>query len=272
MWPIIWDNDPEIINFFGAISIRWYSLLFALGLVMGFKVSKRLLVSEKWSDAHIDKLAMFIFFATILGARLGHCLFYEPDYYLSHPLEMILPFTWGNGSFEMTGFRGLASHGGIFGVFLAIWYFSKKNKKSIFSILDIASVGGSLAAIFIRLGNFMNSEIIGKATGSKVGVVFQKVDSIPRHPGQLYEAFAYFVIFIIISYLYKKKRHQHQEGYIFGVFFTLLFLARFIIEYFKENQVLFENGLPFNMGQLLSLPFIIGGMMVMFNKRNKTNA
>ena len=202
MWPIIWDTDPEIIKLFGNISIRWYSLLFAGGLVAGFQVSKNLFLTDRWSMEDIDKLALFVFIATILGARLGHCLFYEPDYYLSHPLEMLLPFTWKSGSFEMTGFRGLASHGGIFGVLLAIWIFSKKYNKPIFSILDIAAVGGSLAAIFIRLGNFMNSEIIGKATGSDIGIVFKKVDSIPRHPGQLYEAFAYFTLFVTLFYLY----------------------------------------------------------------------
>lgn len=271
MWPIIWDTDPEIIQLFGKISIRWYSLLFAGGLVAGFQVSKNLFLADHWSMEDIDTLALYVFIATILGARLGHCLFYEPEYYLSHPLEMLLPFTWENGSFEMTGFRGLASHGGIFGVFLAIWIFSKKYKKPIFSILDIAAVGGSLAAICIRLGNFMNSEIIGKATGSDVGIVFKRVDSIPRHPGQLYEAFAYFTIFIILLYLYKKKRHLFDHGFIFGLFFTLLFLARFIIEYFKENQVGFEEGLAFNMGQLLSLPFIIGGLIVMYNKRKKSD-
>ncbi len=270
MWPIIWDADPEIINLFGKISIRWYSLLFAGGLVLGFNVSKRLLLAEKWSMEDIDKLALFVFIATVLGARLGHCLFYEPEYYLSHPLEMLLPFSWKSGAFEVTGFRGLASHGGIFGVFLSILYFSRKYKKPIFSILDKAAVGGSCAAIFIRLGNFMNSEIIGKATGSDVGIIFKKVDDIPRHPGQLYEAFAYFTIFIILSYLYKKKKHIFSDGFIFGLFFTLLFIARFVIEYFKENQVGFEEGLSFNMGQLLSLPFIIGGIIVMYMKRNKS--
>jgi len=270
MWPIIWDADPEVINLFGKIPIRWYGLLFASGLLLGFKTCKRLFLAQGWSVDDVDKLATYVFFATILGARIGHCIFYEPDYYLSNPLEILLPFTWSNGSFEMTGFRGLASHGGIFGVFLAIFYYSKKYKKSIFSVLDIASIGGSLAAIFIRLANFMNSEIIGKATGSKVGIVFKKVDDIPRHPGQLYEAFAYLFIFIILSYLYKKKRHLFSQGFIFGLFFTLLFIARFVIEFFKENQVAFEEGLSFNMGQYLSIPFIIGGLIVMFIKRKKT--
>ena len=269
MWPIIWDADPEIIKLFGKISIRWYSLLFAGGLVIGFQIAKRLFLADKWTLEEIDKIALFIFIATVLGARLGHCLFYEPEYYLKHPLEMILPFTWKNGDFKLTGFRGLASHGGILGVFLSILYFCRKYKKPIFSVLDKVAVAGSFTAICIRLGNFMNSEIIGKATGSDVGIIFKKVDDIPRHPGQLYEAFAYFMIFIILFYLYKKKRHLVDHGFIFGLFFTLLFIARFVIEYFKENQVGFEDGLAFNMGQLLSLPFIVGGIVVMWMKRKK---
>lgn len=267
MWPIIWDADPEIINLFGKISLGWYGLLFAGGLILGIRTCRKLYLAKNWTIEEIDKLAVYVFIATILGARLGHCLFYEPEYYLSNPLEMILPFTWKGGEFEMTGFRGLASHGGIFGVFLSIWLFSIKYKKPIFSVLDIAAIGGSLTAIFIRLANFMNSEIIGKATGSDVGIVFKRVDDIPRHPGQLYESFAYFLIFITIFYVYKKKRHLFGQGFIFGLFFTLLFIARFFIEYFKENQVGFEEGLSFNMGQMLSIPFIIGGIIVMYTKR-----
>lgn len=269
MWPIIWDADPEIINLFGKISLRWYGLLFASGFFLGYKVTKKMFISNGWTSEEIEKLVTYIFFATLLGARIGHCLFYEPEYYLSHPLEILLPFSWEGGSFEVTGFQGLASHGGIFGVFLSIWIFSKRFKKPIFQILDIASIGGSLAAIFIRLANFMNSEIIGKVTGSDVGIVFKKVDSIPRHPGQLYEAFAYFLIFLILFYLYRNKKESFTSGFIFGLFFTLLFISRFIIEFFKENQVSFENDLALNMGQMLSIPFIIGGIIVMLWKWKK---
>jgi len=269
MWPIIWDADPEIINLFGKISLRWYGLLFAGGLILGYITAKKKFLTKGWSVEEIEKLSMYVFIATILGARLGHCLFYEPDYYLSNPLEMILPFSWKSGSFEMTGFSGLASHGGIFGVFISILLFARKYKKPIFQILDISAIGGSVAAIFIRIANFMNSEIIGKATRSDIGIIFKKVDDVPRHPGQLYEAFAYFLIFIILSFLYKKKKESFKEGFIFGLFFTLLFMARFVIEYFKENQVNFEEGLLFNMGQMLSFPFIVGGIIVMIWKWRK---
>lgn len=269
MGAVIWDADPELINLFGKISIRWYGLLFAGGLILGFQVAKRLFLQDKFTLADIDKLAMYVFIATVLGARLGHCLFYEPEYYLTRPLEMILPFTWEGGNFKFTGYRGLASHGGILGVFLAILLFCYKTKNKVFSVLDKVAVAGSLTAVFIRLGNFMNSEIIGKPTGSDFGVIFKKVDDIVRHPGQLYESLSYLAIFFILFYLYKKKRHLFNEGFIFGLFFTLLFIARFFIEFTKINQVGFEENLTFNMGQLLSIPFIIGGVIVMFIKWKK---
>lgn len=265
MQPFVWDADPEIINLFGKISLRYYSLLFAGGLILGFQIAKRLFLKDGYSVEHIDKLALYIFIATILGARLGHCLFYEPEYYLQHPLEMLLPFTF-EGGFRFTGYRGLASHGGIFGVFLAILIFSRQTKQKVFDILDKVAVGGSFTAVFIRLGNFMNSEIIGKPTDGNYGVIFKKVDNIARHPAQLYESFAYLLIFFILFYLYKKHRSKFNKGFIFGLFFTLLFLARFVIEFFKENQVSFEDDLTFNMGQLLSIPFMIGGIAVMIWK------
>ena len=146
----------------------------------------------------------------------------------------------------------------------------KKYKVKYLWLLDRLAIATALFGFFVRFANFMNSEIIGKATGSDIGIVFKKVDSIPRHPGQLYEAFAYFTLFVTLFYLYKKKRNLFEHGFIFGLFFTLLFIARFVIEYFKENQVGFENALTFNMGQLLSIPFIIGGLIVMYKKRKKT--
>lgn len=266
---IIWDADPEIFKLFGKLSIRWYGVLFATGLFLGIQVGKRFFVQDGYSEKDIDKLILFVFIATLLGARLGHCLFYEPAYYLKHPLEMILPFSWGPEGFKMTGYRGLASHGGILGVFLAIWYFSYRTKNSIFSVLDKVAVGGALTAVFIRLGNLMNSEIIGKPTGSDWGFIFKKVDNVVRHPGQLYESLAYLAIFILLFFLYKYKRTYFKEGFIFGLFFTLLFIARFFIEQFKINQVAFEDGMSFNMGQLLSIPFIIGGIAVMVLKWNR---
>lgn len=257
-----WDVDPEIIRLFGIVSLRYYSLLFVLGLLLGLRVVKGLWVRDNWSVKELDRLTIYVFVATILGARLGHCLFYEPAYYLQHPLEIFLPFRFTDGSFEITGFQGLASHGGILAVFIAIWIFSRKSKYGFLSILDKVSIGGALTAVFIRCGNFMNSEIIGKATGSNYGVVFKRVDDVLRHPGQLYEAIAYLIIFLILLFL-NKTRSRRADGFLFGAFFTLLFIARFLIERFKINQVEFEEGMLFNMGQLLSIPFIVLGIIIM---------
>ena len=266
-----WDINPEIVKLFGIFSIRYYSLLFASGLLCGFLIVKKIWLEDKWEFKELDKLTVYVIIATILGARIGHCLFYEPEYYLSRPLEMILPFKMVNGSFSFTGFQGLASHGGILAVFIAIWIFSKKSNYNFFSILDKVSIGGALTAIFIRLGNFMNSEIIGKATNADYGVVFQKIDNVVRHPSQLYESFAYLLIFLTIYAIYK-RRDKRKPGFVFGVFFTLLFIGRFLIEYSKENQVDFESNMFFNMGQALSIPFIIFGLIILYLKRKPDNS
>jgi phosphatidylglycerol:prolipoprotein diacylglycerol transferase len=262
-----WDVNPEIIRLFDVISIRYYSLLFISGLLLGLHVVKRLWERDNWQISKLNRLSTFVFIATIVGARLGHCLFYEPQYYLSHPLEIILPITTQNGKLEFTGFQGLASHGGILAVFIAIWLFSRKSKLKFFSILDKVSIGGALTAVFIRLGNFMNSEIIGMPTNSNFGVIFKRVDNVLRHPGQLYEAFAYLIIFLIILFVYKDK-HKRKDGFVFGLFFTLLFISRFLLEYFKINQVQFEEGMIINMGQALSIPFILLGITIMIMKYN----
>lgn len=263
---IVWDIDPELINLFGVFSIRYYSLFFVGGLVLGYVVVKNIYKREGLPIDDIDTLATYIFIATVVGARLGHCLFYEPDYYLSHPLEMILPFRFGEDGFEMTGYRGLASHGGILGVFIAIWLYCRRTKTPFLAVLDRVAIGGALAAVFIRLANFMNSEIIGNPTGTDYGVIFKQVDMLPRHPAQLYESFAYLLIFVLIYFVYKKRGKGYQDGFNFGLFFTLLFVARFVIEFFKKNQVAFEEGMMFNMGQLLSVPFMLAGIGVMIWK------
>lgn len=268
---IIWNVDPEITKLFGVFPLRYYSLLFAGGLMLGYVIVKRIYQKEGLSMEELDRLALYIFIATILGARLGHCLFYEPEYYLRHPLEMILPFSIQNGKFTFTGFQGLASHGGILGVFIAIWLWTRKSKVNFLRILDMVSNGGALTGAFIRLGNLMNSEIIGLPTGGDWGFIFKRVDDIPRHPAQLYESIAYFLIFILLFVLYRNDKIKRKQGFIFGLFFTLLFIARFLIEFVKENQVNFEEGLTLNMGQLLSIPFIILGLTIMWYSGKKLN-
>jgi len=263
---IHWNPDPEIVRLFGSFSLRYYSLLFVGGLILGYQVVKQIYKKEGFPPEQLEKLAMYIFVATILGARLGHCLFYEPEYYLSRPLEMLLPIQFVDGKMQFTGYQGLASHGGILAVFIAIWIYCRKYKENMFAVLDKVSIGGALAGAFIRLGNFMNSEIIGKATGGDYGIIFDRVDQVPRHPAQLYESIAYFIIFAILFVLYKKQKGKHAHGWLFGLFFVLLFSARFVIEFFKINQVNFEDSLALNMGQLLSIPFIIFGIIIMYIK------
>jgi prolipoprotein diacylglyceryl transferase len=211
----------------------------------------------------------------IVGARLGHCLFYEPSYYLSHPLEMLLPVTFPpEGGIKLTGYQGLASHGGVLGLIIAIYFYSRKTKHAMIDTIDLISVVAGLSFGFIRLGNFMNSEIIGMPTTKSWGVIFERVDNIPRHPAQLYEAIAYLVVFAFMLILYNKKRNKLKNGFFFGLASVLFFTARFLIEFVKENQVGFEEGMKLNMGQILSIPFtLVGiGFIIYGIKKTKSTA
>ena len=265
---INWNIDPEITKLFGTFSIRYYSVLFVTGLMLGYLIVKQIYLKENESIENLEKLSVFVFLGTIVGARLGHCLFYEPAYYLSNPLEMILPFKWKIGeSFEFTGYQGLASHGGAIGVLTAILIYCKKFKVNFLWVMDRLAVATPVTGAFIRFGNFMNSEIIGEPTNSNFGVVFERVDLIPRHPTQLYEAFAYLLIFLVLLWFYSKHKEKRKDGFIFGLFLVMLFIARILIEFFKINQVDFENGMFMNMGQLLSIPFVLIGLTIMIWKR-----
>ena len=264
---INWDINPEIIKLFGIISLRYYSLLFVSGLLLGYLVVKRIYKKEKLPVEDLEKLSLYIFIGTIIGARLGHCLFYEPSYYFAHHFEIFLPFQGTLGKdFRFTGFQGLASHGGAIGVLISIIIYSKRSKTNIWFILDKIAIAIPLTAAFIRLGNLMNSEIAGHVTDVPWAFVFKNIDNLPRHPTQLYEAIAYLLIFIIMMYLYHRLYHKKQSGFFFGVFLIMIFTARVLVEFFKINQVSFENNLLFNMGQLLSIPFIIAGIIILIKK------
>ena len=257
---IHWNPDPEIINIFG-ISIRYYGLLFVSGLVLSIYILGWIYKRENIPSEHLEKLSIYSMIGIIVGARLGHCLFYEPSYYLSHPLEMILPITFPpSGGVKFIGYQGLASHGGALGELIALYFYSRKTKHSMIDTIDLTAVVAGLVGVFIRIGNFMNSEIIGMPTTKPWGVIFEKVDNLPRHPTQLYEAISYFIIFAIMMILYKKMRDRLKNGFFFGLLLVLIFTARFIIEFVKEDQVGFEDGMTFNMGQLLSLPYILVGI------------
>lgn len=214
----------------------------------------------------MEKLFIYVIVGILLGARLGLCLFYDPSYYFSNPLEILLPIKKIGDSFQFIGFQGLASHGGTIGVLIAIGIYCKKNKINFLWILDKIAIAAPIVAAFIRLGNFMNSEIYGKPTNGNWGVIFQRDDLVPRHPTQLYESFSYLIIFVILLLIYKKGK-QKTNGLILGVALVLIFLARFIIEFFKENQVGFESEMLINMGQILSIPFMIIGLILIFVKK-----
>lgn len=269
---ITWNIDPEITRIFGFISLRYYSLLFVSGLIIGYLIVKRIYLKEGIPIESLERLSLYIFIGTIAGARLGHCMFYEPVYYWQHPFEMLLPFIWIPGvSFEFTGYQGLASHGGAIGVLLAIILYCKKDHVNLLWVLDRVSVAIPLTGSFIRIGNFMNSEIIGKPTNSSYGIVFQQVDLLPRHPAQLYEAISYLLIFVLLSGLFKKTKTNRKNGFLFGLFLVLLFGARFFIEFFKIIQSDFESGMALNMGQILSIPFLAVGIALMIWKRKSCN-
>jgi phosphatidylglycerol---prolipoprotein diacylglyceryl transferase len=257
---INWNADPEIINLLG-ISIRYYGLLFVSGLILCIYILGRIYKIENIPFEHLEILSIYSIIGILLGARLGHCLFYEPSYYLSHPLEMILPITFNSdGGIKFSGYQGLASHGGILGLLIAIYISSRKTKHSMIDTFDLIAVVAGVSFGFIRIGNFMNSEIIGMPTTKPWGVIFERVDNIPRHPAQLYEAISYFIIFTVMMLLYKKMRDRLNKGFLFGLATVLFFSARFVIEFLKENQVVFEDKMNLNMGQILSLPFIATGI------------
>lgn len=257
---IHWNPDPEIINIFG-ISIRYYGLLFVGGLILCIYILSWIYKRENIPSENLEKLSIYGMIGILAGARLGHCLFYEPSYYLSNPAEMILPITFlPDGGIKFIGYQGLASHGGALGLIIALFFYSRKTKHPMIDTIDLIAVVAALGGGFIRLANLMNSEIIGMPTTRPWGFIFERVDNVPRHPAQLYEAISYFLIFAIMIFLYKTKRAKLKNGFFFGLVLVLIFIARFIIEFSKENQVGFEERMTFNMGQLLSLPYIFVGI------------
>lgn len=256
---IYWDVNPEILKL-GPFTIRWYGLLFALGFLIGYQIMLFIFKREKKKEADLNDLLWYIILGTVIGARLGHCLFYNPVYYLSHPLEIIQ--IWKGG---------LASHGGAIGILIAIYYFvKKKNQYSYLWLLDRIAIPTALGGSFIRLGNLFNSEIIGKPTNASWGFIFAAVDNVPRYPAQLYESIAYLLIFIFLFAYYFRSNAKFKNGFLLGLFLVLVFTFRFFVEFIKEDQTYFEQYLPLNMGQILSIPFIIAGIYLLFREDKKT--
>ncbi len=253
---INWDIDPEIFHI-GFLSVRWYGLLFASAFIFGYMLMKNIFTRENLSVELLDKLSMYMLIGTVLGARLGHVFFYQPDYYLSHPSEILQ--VWKGG---------LASHGAAIGILIALYLFARKAKKSYLWVLDRVVITVALAGFFIRTGNLMNSEIVGKVTDLPWGFVFAReipyLGADPRHPSQIYEALSYLLIFSLLSFLFFKKGWNIKSGRIFGLFLVSLFSVRFLIEFVKHVQVEFESSMLLNMGQLLSIPFILIGFYFWF--------
>jgi phosphatidylglycerol---prolipoprotein diacylglyceryl transferase len=357
---IIWNVKPQIIDL-GSFELRYYSLLFAVGFIISYVIIQNMLKRENIDVEILDKLTVYVVLSTIIGARLGHTLFYEFDYYIRHPLEIFLPWRGTIGEdFRFTGYQGLASHGGVIGIIIGIYLFKRKTKVSYFWTLDRLAILAALVSCLIRTGNLMNSEIYGKPTQSESGFVFsydftrllernheEKIEKIryqktfddslqiheavpvkllvtfshkikdekivrlfaetslksavgdnayqdnifhpspqelkysvgkegrnfviealvygvPRHPTQIYEALSYLAIFIFLMLIYYKRGAKVKNGFYVGVLLTLVFSSRFIIEFVKENQEEFENTMALNMGQILSIPFVIAGIALIF--------
>lgn len=263
---ILWNPDLEIFRI-GNFAIRWYGTCWLIGLALAYFIVKWLYKDQKVKDAYFDPLFMYCFFGILIGARLGHCLFYQPEYFLSswtHVVEMFLPIhQMADGSWKYTGYEGLASHGGTIGLMVALYLYYRKTGMNLWHVLDDIAIATPISACFIRLGNLMNSEIIGTPTNVPWAFIFERVDMTPRHPGQLYEAIAYFFFFFVMLHFYKRTSKKVGTGFYFGLCLTLIFTFRFFIEYTKDIQVDFESGMIFNMGQLLSIPFIILGIACM---------
>jgi len=246
----VWNVDRMLFPIYGDFGIRWYSLLFAGGIVIGYFMVKSMFRAEGRPLASLEALPTYVILGTIIGARLGHCLFYEPEIYLKDPLRIL---------FVHEG--GLASHGGFLGVFTALILYTRKYKEiPIFWLLDRIAMPAMIAAACIRIGNFFNSEIVGLPTQVPWAVVFAKYDGLARHPSQLYEAFGYLWIGIVFYVMYLKQDREIPEGRWFGLIMIAGWTYRAIMEGFKENQVSFESSMSLNMGQLLSIPFLIVGL------------
>jgi prolipoprotein diacylglyceryl transferase len=255
---IVWNINPEILPL-GKLAIRWYGILFAAGFVFGYFIIGKMFKAEKLPAKMLDTITTYMVIGTVVGARLGHCFFYEPAYYLSNPWKILM--VWEGG---------LASHGAAIGILLSLWIFSRKVKKPYLWTLDRIVIVVALAGFFIRMGNLMNSEIYGGETSLPWGFIFVRAgETLPKHPTQIYEALSYLAIFGILYAIYLKVGPKKlKTGMIFSLFLILLFSVRFLIEFIKEPQVAFEESMALNMGQLLSIPFVLVGIVLLFKSMN----
>jgi phosphatidylglycerol:prolipoprotein diacylglycerol transferase len=268
---INWNVSPEIFTIpefagIGPIPVRWYGLLFALGFIFGQQIMIYVFKQERKPLADIDTLTLYMLFSTVLGARIGHFLFYEPSVLIKNPLEVILP-----------PYAGLASHGAGIGILIGLWMYSRSKQKTgqtFWWVADRIAMTVALGGAFIRLGNLMNSEIIGKETSQPWGFIFHQnheFSQVPRHPTGIYEAAAYLILFVVLYGLWKRYKEKTPGGLLVGILLVGVFTARFIIEFFKENQAAFEDNLTLNMGQNLSIPAILLGIWFIWRALNNKN-
>ena len=255
-----WNASPEIYSI-GFLKIRWYSLMFIIGFMGSYHIMRKMYRAAGYDEALASSLLTWVILGTIIGARLGHCLFYNPSFYFSNPLEILQ--VWKGG---------LASHGGFTGVMLAVFLYCRRYQINFLWVIDRAAVGGLLIASLIRVGNFFNSEMIGTPSSLPWAIVFERIDSVPRHPAQLYESLTYFGIFLLLSSLYRFTSICQQPGRLWGVSLAASFSARFVLEFFKENQAAFEQDMFINMGQVLSVPFVSLGLFLILRQSNSSES
>ncbi|HCR18673.1 MAG TPA: prolipoprotein diacylglyceryl transferase [Candidatus Latescibacteria bacterium] len=253
---IDWNVSPVLLPL-GPIALRWYSLCFLATFVIGFYIMRDVFRSEGKSEEDLNSLVNYMVLGTLIGARLGHCLFYDPGFYLSNPLEMVK--FWHGTSF---GISGLSSHGGALGIFSALYIYTRKREIPYIWILDRIVIPTALGGLFIRLGNLFNSEIVGIPTEVPWAFVFTRIDNLPRHPAQLYESLGYGLIFVLLYTLYKRLRRESPDGLLLGLFTLFAFAYRFFIEFVKERQANYGQDLPLSVGQLLSVPLVILGIFL----------
>ena len=245
----IWNVNPNILEL-GPLQLRWYGLLFVGSFFLGYHILTWIYKREGKNPEVVENLLIYLMVGAVIGSRLVHCLFYEPDFYLSHPLEIL--YVWKGG---------LASHGGLLGVFISMYIFARNYNESYMWIVSRVAIPGALTAAFVRFGNLFNSEILGKPSDAPWAIIFERIDLIPRHPVQLYEAFAYLTILLILFTIYRKVTPTFATKILPGTFLVLLFTARFFIEYAKTRQAAYTTDLPFSTGQMLSVPYIILGIL-----------
>jgi phosphatidylglycerol---prolipoprotein diacylglyceryl transferase len=259
-----WNPNPDILHLFGPFTLRWYGVLFSAGFVVGYFLMRKMFRREGRTDQELDVLTMTMMISTVVGARLGHVLFYEPARYFADPIS-ILYLTEG----------GLASHGAAIGILIGIWLFMRKRSQpgqGYLWLMDRIVITAALGGAFIRIGNLINSEIIGAPATIPWAFVFTRIDMIPRHPSQIYEAIYCLVTFALLLFLYRRANYAPKEGLLFGVFLLIIFGGRIFVERFKENQEPFENGLVLNMGQILSIPLLILGVILVYRATRKPGA